>query len=436
MHSLAISLKSLGFIVTGSDDEIYEPSRTRLLEAGLLPSEMGWFPEKVTPDLDAIVLGMHAREDNPELSRALELGVKVYSFPEFVYQLSKEKVRLMVAGSHGKTTTTGMIAHVLDRTGIEHDRMVGAAIGDLAPVTMSNATVIVLEGDEYLTSPLDTRPKFLHYFPQVTIITGLEWDHMNVFPTYDLYVDQFRMLLRQMSPSDTVLYCGDDEELVQLMNDEKPNCISKPYYTHPYKIRAGEVFLETENGDLPLLIFGKHNLQNLAAAKMACELVGVTAEDFYRGIQSFSGVHSRLQKMNTKRRVGYKDFAHAPSKVRATVKAVREKHNDSFIAGILELHTFSSLNPAFLPQYKATLESLDVRIVYFSPHTLEMKKLPPLEVSQVQGYFNDPGLEVVTNKNDIEQCLRNACIPEEAVFLWMSSGRFDGLPIEEVTDIV
>lgn len=433
MHSLAISMKINGYEVTGSDDEIYEPSRTRLNDAGILPSNVGWDPSKIHENLDCVVLGMHARQDNPELKRAIELGIKVFSFPEFVFQLSKEKIRIMVAGSHGKTTTSGMIAHVLDKSGKEHDRMVGAAIGNLAPVKISNAPVIVLEGDEYLTSPVDLRPKFLHYFPQFTVITGLEWDHMNVFPTWDLYVKQFRDLLMQMTEEDEIIYCGDDPELVTLIQDVTIKARATPYYTHPYHVEDGVVLLETDQGEIPLKIFGKHNLQNLSAAKWACLKAGVTEREFYNAISTFTGVQSRLQEINVAPRKGYKDFAHAPSKVRATVKAVREKHQDSFIVGILELHTFSSLNPAFLPNYKDTMSGLDIKVVYFSPHTLTMKKLPLLEVKQVQDYFNDRSIKVITDVSEIQPYLASKNIQNDSVFLWMSSGRFDGLDIESIT---
>lgn len=435
MHSLALVMHQRGHIVTGSDDEIYEPSRTRLAESGLLPPEIGWHPERIKIDLDVVVLGMHARGDNPELIRARELGLKIESFPEFMFNISRDKTRIVVAGSHGKTTTSGMLAHILYYSGVTADRMIGAKIGDLEPVAISDAGIIVLEGDEYLSSPLDPRPKFLHYQPHITIITGIAWDHMNVFPTYASYVDQFRLLIESLRAGDKLIYCQEDKDLVDLVKSINPACDCIPYTTLPYTIENNAVIIQDEKGNAyPLEIFGNHNLQNLKAAQLAAGFVGVESEKIYKSIQSFRGANKRLQLLNKSERLtAYIDFAHAPSKVKATVNAVREKHPEAYLIACLELHTFSSLNPAFLPQYKDALMEADIKIVYYSPHTLATKKLPDLSPQQLAGYFNEPDLQIATTKEELENLVLEAKADEETVLLWMSSGRFDGLDISAIS---
>lgn len=438
MHSLALVMARKGHAVTGSDDEIYEPSRSRLAAEGLLPEEMGWHPERIHHDIDMVVLGMHARADNPELVRAQELGLKIASFPEFMYEISKDKTRVVVAGSHGKTTTSGMLAHVLHHAGRAADRMIGARIGDLEPVAITDADTIILEGDEYLSSPLDPRPKFLHYQPQVTMITGIAWDHMNVFPTYASYVDQFRQLIASLKPSDTLIYCAEDADLVALVKEIHPACTAIPYRAHPYQTKEGKVVIQDDHGQsYPLEIFGNHNLQNLEAARLATKAIGLPAVAFYRGIQSFTGAARRLQLLYAKSSLtAYLDFAHAPSKVKATVEAVREKHPNAYLIACLELHTFSSLNPAFLPQYKGALAPADTKAVYFSPHTLAIKKLPDLSGDQLAEHFDALDLQVVTMADQLIQIVLDAVEPRETVVLWMSSGRFDGLDLGKVMEAV
>lgn len=435
MHSLALVMAERGHQVTGSDDEIYEPSKTRLAEKGLLPPEIGWHPARIKPDLDIVVLGMHARADNPELIKAQELGLKIESFPEFMFNISKDKIRIVVAGSHGKTSTCGMIGHVLHEADIEADRMIGAKIGALEPVKISEAGIIVLEGDEYLSSPLDPRPKFLHYQPQITIITGIAWDHMNVFPTYASYVEQFRLLIASLNASDTLIYCAADADLVQLVQEVNPACKCISYTTHPYTIIDQKVVVENEDGiSYPLAIFGNHNLQNMKAAQLATECIGLAAQDFYPAIQSFTGANKRLQLLHqSSKGTAYLDFAHAPSKAKATVNAVREKHPDAYLIACLELHTFSSLNPDFLPQYKDALSEADVKIVYYSPHTLAIKRLPDLSSDQLAACFNAPDLKIATTSAALEELVRSARRDDGAVLLWMSSGRFDGLDIAGVS---
>ena len=432
MHSLALVMHQRGRLVTGSDDEIYEPSRSRLNEVGILPAAIGWHPDSIHDGLDIVVLGMHARGDNPELLKAQALGLKIESFPEFMFNISIDKTRIVVAGSHGKTTTSGMISHILDRAGVKADRMIGAKIGDLEPVAITDAPIIVLEGDEYLSSPLDPRPKFLHYQPHVTIITGIAWDHMNVFPTYASYVKQFRFLIASLSSESKLIYCEEDKDLVSLVAQMNPPCECIPYTTHPYVLESNQVVIRDED-DLPypLGIFGNHNLQNLKAAQLAVGFVGVDSSRFYKAIQSFRGASKRLQVLLQEAGLtAYLDFAHAPSKVRATVNAVREKHPEDYIIACLELHTFSSLNPEFLPQYQDALSEADVKIVYYSPHTLAIKNLPDLSAAQLSGFFNEPGLKIATTKKELEQLVLDAKQKRDSVILWMSSGRFDGLDIQ------
>src|SRR5688572_1750599 len=436
MHSLAIDMHSKGYAVSGSDDEIYEPSRGRLLQHGLLPASFGWRPEVITEDLDLVVLGMHARKDNPELLRAKELGLKIQSFPEFIYHISEDKTRVVVAGSHGKTTTSGMIAHVLAETGVSADRMIGASIGSLEPVTISDAGIIVLEGDEYLSSPDDSRPKFLHYHPNITVITGIAWDHMNVFPTFKSYIDPFRQLIESQREDDLLIYCKDDPDLEELVKSISPKCELIGYTIHPYEIKDGIVSLVDDDGSMhPLRIFGIHNMQNLAAAFYVCKKLGLSADAFYKAIATFEGASKRLQLIHKGDSLtAYLDFAHAPSKVKATVHAVREKHKDEFIVAILELHTFSSLNPQFLPQYKNALKEADEKIIYYSPHTLEIKKLPDLSPELLSAYFDETNLTIATSGEELEQHIRSLKLKEKTILLWMSSGRFDGLEIRQISE--
>jgi UDP-N-acetylmuramate: L-alanyl-gamma-D-glutamyl-meso-diaminopimelate ligase len=434
MHSLAIAMHKAGHEVSGSDDEIYEPSRTRLADLGILPESMGWHPERIKPEIDIVVLGMHARKDNPELQEAQRLNLRIESFPEFMFRVSKDKTRVVVTGSHGKTTTTGMIAHILHHCGVQADRMIGASIGELEPVVISDAGIIVLEGDEYLSSPLDSRPKFLHYQPDITIITGIAWDHMNVFPTYADYIAPFRQLIQSLIPGNTLIYCADDADLVKLITEVSPVCTCIPYQALPYHLKGEEVVVQSTAGkEFPLQIFGKHNLQNLNAAFLACQQLGLKEGKILSAIQSFTGANKRLQLLSKNDEVtAYTDFAHAPSKVKATVAAVREKHPGAKIIACLELHTFSSLNPGFLPLYADALNEADYKIVYFSPHTLAVKKLPDLSVDQLATYFNAPDLKVVQSGEQLELRIRELRIAKPLVMLWMSSGRFDGVDLKNL----
>ena len=432
MHNLAIALCQKGIHVTGSDDEIFDPAKSRLQKYGLLPESCGWHPERITPDLDAVVLGMHARIDNPELLRAQELGLKIYSYPEYLYEQSKDKLRIVVGGSHGKTTTTAMILHVLAHCGIEADYMVGAQLkGFEVMVRLSHtAKVMVIEGDEYLTSPIDRRPKFHLYKPNVAIITGIEWDHINVFPTFDIYREQFSKFIDLIEPNGTLIYCDEDAEVHRVAVENQRSDIQKlPYVCPEHRVVDGV----TEIGRTRLRIFGHHNLLNLTAARLACRQVGVSDEQFDEAISTFEGASKRLElvKKNDTCAV-YKDFAHAPSKLRATIHAMREQYPDRRLVACMELHTFSSLTQEFLQQYAHSMDEADVRYVYFSQHALQLKKLPPLDPEEVRRAFGGD-VEVFTDSTAMVTKVK-AMEWKNANLLMMSSGNFDGIDFAQLAD--
>ena len=420
MHNLALAVASkAGYQVTGSDDEIFEPALSHLRDAGLLPDEIGWHPERITPDLDAIILGMHAREDNPELVRARELGIKIYSFPEYLYEQTKDKIRIVVGGSHGKTTTTSMILYVLNRLGIEADYMVGAQIeGFERMVRLSDtAKYAVFEGDEYLTSPLDLRSKFLWYHPHVAILTGIAWDHINVFPTFPEYVETFRKFVDSFEPNGSFIYYKGDENLRAIAEGARKDITCIPYSEY--------------TGDVAMQVFGKHNMQNLQAAMLACHCIGVKPDDFYREIASFTGASNRLEKIaETADCVAYKDFAHSPSKLKATVNAVRERYPEKRLVACMELHTFSSLMADFLPQYKGCMAEADVAYVYFNPKVIEHKRLTPITAEEVREAFGTQNVEVFTESEALQAKLRSLEYKNTAL-LMMSSGTFDGIDVKD-----
>ena len=424
MHNLALAVASkAGYQVTGSDDEIFDPALTHLREAGLLPDEMGWHPERITKDIDAIILGMHAREDNPELVKARELGLKIYSFPEYLYEQTKDKIRIVVGGSHGKTTTTSMILYVLQRLGIEADYMVGAQIeGFERMVRLSDtAKYAVFEGDEYLTSPLDLRSKFLWYHPHIAILTGIAWDHINVFPTFPEYVETFRKFIEGVELGGSFIWYKGDENLRAIAEGARKDITCIPY--------------DAYDGNVQMQVFGKHNMQNLQAAMLACHCIGVSPDDFYREISSFTGASNRLEKIcETETSVAYKDFAHSPSKLKATINAVRERYPNKKLIACMELHTFSSLMADFLPQYKGCMAEADVAYVYFNPKVIEHKRLTPITKEEVREAFGTENVEVFTES----EALQKAVSRQYSVFrhqgvalLMMSSGTFDGVDVKQ-----
>ena len=433
MHNLALALQKNGYTITGSDDEIYNPSRDRLAEAGLLPEKMGWFPDRIKPNLDVIILGMHARRDNPELHRAKEMGLPIFSYPEFLYHHAKNKKRVVIAGSHGKTTTTAMIMHVLTYHKVDFDYMVGAHLdGYERMVRLSDAPLMVIEGDEYLSSPIDRQPKFLHYHPHIAVITGIAWDHINVFPTFDLYVEQFEKLMDSMGKNAKLIYYSLDKELQALIQKNNSSLELIPYQGFETSLKNAKSFLKTNEGNLvPLQVFGQHNMENFKAAFEVCKQLGVSEKQFFEAIPTFKGASKRLQILNEKSdAIVFLDYAHAPSKLKATIEAVQSQFTDRQLVACFELHTFSSLNKAFLPHYKDSMDKADTAIVFFSEHTLKMKKLPPISANDIKENFNHPNLFVFTKTEKFVEFLSQQNWRSKNLLL-MSSGTFDGLNYPE-----
>jgi UDP-N-acetylmuramate: L-alanyl-gamma-D-glutamyl-meso-diaminopimelate ligase len=434
MHNLAIaiSLKE-DYRVTGSDDEIFEPSYSRLKAHGLLPEKMGWFPEKIHEGLEAVILGMHAKADNPELLRAKALKLKIYSFPEYLYEQTKDKIRIVVGGSHGKTSTTAMILYVLNKLNIEVDYMVGAQIEgfDNMVKLSANTRIAVFEGDEYLTSPIDLRPKFHLYKPHIAILTGIAWDHINVFPTFENYVEQFNKFVEIIEPEGRLIYFSGDQELEKIAATLRQDLVPLPYNTPAYEIVDGITYLKTKAGLKALQIFGEHNLQNLQAAQMACKQIGIKEDKFYDAIADFDGASNRLEKIvQTNTSVAYKDFAHSPSKLKATVQAVRAQYPNKKLIACMELHTFSSLTHAFLKEYKDSMLEADLAFIYFSPKVIAHKGLQPIQPEDVKDAFGGENLVVYTDSEALQIKLKSLNYDDTALLL-MTSGNFSGVNLIE-----
>jgi UDP-N-acetylmuramate: L-alanyl-gamma-D-glutamyl-meso-diaminopimelate ligase len=436
MHNMALALHEKEYEITGSDDEINEPSKSRLAKAGLLPPQIGWFPEKLNTRIDAVILGMHAREDNPELIRAKELGLKIYSYPEYIYEATKDKIRIVVGGSHGKTTITAMLLHVFNALNIETDFMVGAQLEGFNTMVRFSKTAkyAIIEGDEYLASPIDRRPKFHLYHPNIAIISGIAWDHINVFPTFENYVEQFNTFINLIEPNGHLVYCQNDETLKQVA--EKNTAISSSHkhaYTVPQnEIQDGTTFLIEGEQRIPLQIFGDHNLMNLRGAQLVCQQVGITNTQFYQAIQSFKGASKRLELVFKKEGFNfYKDFAHSPSKLKATTNAVKQQFPHRTTIACMELHTFSSLNETFLNEYNGAMDAADEAIVYFNPHTIAHKKLKNISIEQVLQAFNRKDLKVFTESSAVINYLKQQTWHNK-VLLMMSSGNFDGVDFSKL----
>ena len=435
MHNLAIALKKNGHTISGSDDEIYDPARSRLQKEGLLPESEGWFERNIHKGLDLIILGMHARADNPELKKALKLKIPIYSFPEFIYNQSKDKTRVVVGGSHGKTTTTSMIMHALKTAGEDFDYLVGAYLdGFENMVSISDAPVMVVEGDEYLSSAIDRRPKFFHYRPQLAVLTGIAWDHMNVFPSEENYFDQFKGFMETLPAGSKVFYYSEDPQLQQLAELYGKKVEMIPYSTHPHLIDGDQWYLQDESGGkYPINLFGGHNMANFMAAKLICSELGMEEQLFLEKMKSFYGAKKRLQLIS---KFGdqyfYQDFAHAPSKVKATVKSFRERFSNDPICAVVELHTYSSLNQEFLPQYNGAVDAADVAIVFFSPHTLKMKRMPPLNPEIIRKHFGRKDVFVVNSADELESTLLQTR-KKGMQYLMMSSGTFGGTDLKELS---
>ena len=438
MHNLALALHHKGYTITGSDDVIFEPSKTRLFDKGLLPEEFGWFPEKIHSGLDAVILGMHAKPDNPELLKAQKLGISIYSYPEFLYEQSKNKTRVVIGGSHGKTTITSMILHVLSYHDKQADYMVGAQLDGfdrMVHLTEEN-DFIVLEGDEYLSSPIDRRPKFHLYKPNIALLSGIAWDHINVFPTFENYVEQFRVFVDSIVKGGSITYNEEDLEVKRVV-EASENAIRKfPYSTPEYFVEGGRTFLETPEGPMPIEVFGKHNLNNLAGAKWVCQNMGVDEDDFYEAIATFKGASKRLEKIAEGAScVMYKDFAHSPSKVAATTKAVKEQYPDRKLIACLELHTYSSFNPEFLKEYKGALSAADNASVFYLPESVKIKKLKEVTPQQISDAFQQNDLQVFTNATAFKDFVFEQGF-DNSVLLLMSSGNYGGLDLIELKKLV
>lgn len=438
MHQLAIALKQKGYEVTGSDDEIFEPSRTHLENAGLLPNEMGWNPDHIDTDTEAVILGMHAKSDNPEIKRARELGIKMYSFPEYIFSESKNKIRVVVGGSHGKTTTTSMIMHVLNLAQNKFDYMVGAKLeGFDQSVALTDAPVIVCEGDEYPASALLPQPKFHFLFPHIAILTGIAWDHINVFPTFENYLEQFRIFINKIESNGTLIYNETDDELNRLIEANRRDDLAYvPYGVPKHIIENGKTVVEINGASSELKIFGDHNLLNLHAAWYACKELGINEKVFLNSISSFSGASKRLEKLyENSHTIVYRDFAHAPSKVKATMHAVKQQFPDRKLVAVLELHTYSSLNRDFMKEYSGALNGADEAVVFYSKHALELKRMPPLEKEVVKQGFQNNNLTIITSKHELENWL-NAIDYRNTNLLLMSSGNYEGLDLSSISQLV
>lgn len=434
MHNLAIALHKKGENITGSDDEIFEPSRSRLKKLGLLPDKEGWFPDKLNKNIDAVVLGMHAKKDNPELAKAKELGLKIYSYPEFLYKQTQNKNRVVIGGSHGKTSTTAMILHVLKYYKQKFDYMVGAQLDGFETMVgfSDEAEVAVFEGDEYLTSAIDPRPKFHVYKPHIGLITGIAWDHINVFPTMENYIEQFEIFVNQIEDGGTLIYFDGDENLKKIVDSCTRNINFVAYTTHNHFIAEGLTYLVSDFGDVPLCVFGKHNLQNLSGAMQVCLSLGISEKQFYEAIKSFQGASKRLQLLgeNEKMKI-FQDFAHSPSKLKATVDAIKEQYPDKEIVACMELHTYSSLNKKFLTEYKGCMNKADKALVFYSEHAIELKKLEKFDKNIILESFDKEELVVF----DDEKKLKNELFFMEyknSILLLLSSGNFNGLNLKEL----
>ena len=430
MHNLAIALKRKGVEISGSDDEIFEPSKSRLAENGILPNKIGWDVSLISAELDAIILGMHARKDNPELLRAQELGLKIYSYPEFIYEQTQDKKRIVVGGSHGKTTITSMLLHVMNFLGVKTDYLVGALLeGFDCMVQLSDAPYIVIEGDEYLSSPIDMRPKFHWYAPDVALISGIAWDHINVFPTFENYVEQFKIFTDKITRNGSLIYFEKDESIQEIVGQLRTDIKKVPYGLPSHEISDGKTFLDLGDSQVPLKVFGNHNLQNILGAKLVLNEIGISDQDFYCAIQSFKGAAKRLELIaENKTCLAYKDFAHSPSKLKATVAAVKQQFPERKLVACMELHTFSSLKKEFLPQYDQCMAAADLAFVYFSPEVVAHKKLENITADLVRKSFGTSNVKVYTDSAELTNDLRQLTW-ENANLLLMSSGNFHGVDL-------
>lgn len=435
MHNLAIALAKKGYLVSGSDDHIYEPSRTNLDQEGLLP-EAGWDPSRITADIDAVVLGMHAKEDNPELLKAQELGIRIYSYPEFIYEQAAEKMRVVIGGSHGKTTITSMVMHVLRSIGRDFDFLVGAKLDDFEHMVRltKDAPLIIIEGDEYLASPVDQRPKFHLYKPHIALISGVAWDHVNAFPTFENYVNQFRLFIKSIEPKGTLVYNKEDKILQELVLEDRSKINKHGYRTPEYTINKGVTYMHTHIGDVPLQVFGRHNLSNIAAAFSVCEWLGVQRDEFYAAIRQFKGATRRLEYVASDNdSVVYQDFAHTPAKLRASIHALKEQFPDKALVAIIELHTYSSLNEAYLNEYRDTMREAEYPAVFINQEALKQRNAESISEATLKQAFNQPDLVYLNGIDRMKEYLDDLA-PAGKNLLFMSSGNYGGINLVNFAD--
>jgi UDP-N-acetylmuramate: L-alanyl-gamma-D-glutamyl-meso-diaminopimelate ligase len=435
MHNLAIALKQAGYDVSGSDDEIFEPARSALAKNGLLPELEGWFPDKIGPEINTIILGMHAQLDNPELVKAQEAGISILSFPEYVFEQSANKQRIVIAGSHGKTTITAILIHVLNYFNRKFDYVIGAKVKGIdLTVKLSDAPIIIIEGDEYLSSRLDPTPKFLKYQHHIGLISGVAWDHANVFTTEEDYVKQFDTFSDQTPKGGGLIYCEQDPMAVMIAKKERPDVFAVGYKAHPHLYEGGSFYLTHNQQRFLINLFGSHNYLNLSGAKELLRRIGITSEQFYEAIGSFEGASGRLEKILSRNSMTIiKDFAHAPSKVKASVKAVKELNPDRELVACLELHTYSSLSKSFLPQYRDALKNAHQRLIFFDPRNVLAKNLEPISETDIRNSFGSAAIKVFTDPYELKEFLVRQSWKNKNLLL-MSSGNFGGLPISELAN--
>ena len=432
MHSLAIALKRQGYQVTGSDDKIANPARANLGREGILPETEGFFADKITAGLDAVILGMHARIDNPELVRAQELKIPIYSFPHYIYEVSKNKKRIVIAGSHGKTTITSMVMHVLHTNGLDIDYMVGAKVKgfDTGVRLSESASIIVIEGDEYLASPIERESKFMFYHPHIALITGVAWDHINVFPVYEGYVNQFRKFANSIEAGGSVSYYAGDKELQRIFADYSGAARTIPYTSASYEVRDNKTYVKTVEGEYPMVVFGTHNMQNMEGARTVCREVGISDHDFYTAMSTFEGAANRLEKLGENAHtVVYKDFAHSPSKLQATVNAMKEQYPTRKLTAVMELHTFSSLNKDFLQEYHGGMDKADTAVVFIDHEAMKLKQMPPLDPALIISSFGRDDMMVFSSKEELQAFLLAQNWHENNLLL-MTSGQFGGMDVK------
>jgi len=435
MHNLALALKKMGMRISGSDDEIYEPAAGKLKSGGI-EANIGWQPEKMDASIDLVVLGMHAKADNPELAKAKSLKLPIVSFPDFIRRWSANQQRIVIGGSHGKSSITALAMHVLNQLNKKFDYLIGAEVeGFSLTVSLSDAPIIIIEGDEYLASKLDPVAKFLKYDHHIGLISGIAWDHKNVFPSFEDYTQQFEQFADKTPKAGSIIYNEKDLLAKKIGEKEREDVRKVPYGVHDAVIKNGVTYLKTKDyGEVKISVFGDHNLENIGAVLALVKLLGIEEKAFYQAVQTFTGAKKRLeivkQQGNDKL---FKDYAHSPSKLEATTTALKKQFADSKVVVAYELHTFSSLNKEFIKEYKNTLSKADEAFIFINPHNIKNSHTDDLTTTEIQEAFNNTELTLFTDKHKLVEAMKKAKTTEKNIFALLSSGNFDGLDIEEVS---